>query len=120
MHPTADTLDFIFPQTCGAAGDARRYLRALRVELSFRSFTRKEKEGSRARFPRPSLRTFAARQSAAAPETISMISRVMLAWRMRFMLSVSVWISSPAFFEAESIAVMRAPCSDATDSRSAR
>ncbi len=49
-----------------------------------------------------------------------MISRVMDAWRMRFMLSVNDWISSPAFFDAESIAVMRAPCSLATDSSSAR
>ena len=45
-----------------------------------------------------------------------MISFVIAAWRMRFMLSVSVSISSPAFFDAESIAVIREPCSDATDS----
>ncbi len=25
MHPTADTPDFICPQTCGAAGDAGRW-----------------------------------------------------------------------------------------------
>ena len=49
-----------------------------------------------------------------------MISRVIAAWRTRFMLSVSEEIKSPAFFEAASIAVMRAPCSDAIDSSRAR
>ena len=49
-----------------------------------------------------------------------MISFVIAAWRMRFMLSVKLSISSLAFFDAESIAVMRAPCSDATDSSNAR
>jgi len=45
-----------------------------------------------------------------------MISLVMAAWRTRFMLSVNEEIKSPAFFEAASIAVIRAPCSEATDS----
>src|SRR6185436_16063739 len=53
---------------------------------------------------------------AAAPDTTSMISLVIAAWRTRFMLSVSESISSRAFLEAESIAVMRAPCSEAIDS----
>src|SRR5882672_9784025 len=57
---------------------------------------------------------------AEAPETISMISLVMAAWRMRFMFRVSEEIKSPAFFEAASIAVIRAPCSEATDSSRAR
>ncbi len=46
-----------------------------------------------------------------------MISFVIAACRTRFILSVSVSISSLAFFEAESIAVIRAPCSEATDSK---
>ena len=49
-----------------------------------------------------------------------MISFVIAAWRTRFMFSVSESISSLAFLEAESIAVMRAPCSEATDSSNAR
>ena len=55
--------------------------------------------------------------NAEAPETISIISLVMAAWRTRFMFRVSEEIKSPAFFEAASIAVIRAPCSEATDSR---
>lgn len=58
--------------------------------------------------------------NAAAPETISMISRVIAAWRTRFMFSVSEDIRSPALFVAASMAVMRAPCSEAIDSSSAR
>lgn len=38
MHPTADTLAFKFPQSCGAAGDARvRLLRDTRKEAIMRS-----------------------------------------------------------------------------------
>ena len=59
-------------------------------------------------------------ESASAPATTSRISWVISAWRARFICSVSVSISSPAFFEAFRIAVMRAPCSDAADSSSAR
>ena len=67
------------------------------------------------------LRSALGRQtSASAPPTTSRISCVISAWRARFMLSVSVSISSPAFFEALRIAVMRAPCSEAVDSSSAR
>src|SRR5438876_11414334 len=58
--------------------------------------------------------------SAAAPETISMISRVMAACRTRFIFKVNEEIRSPAFLEAASIAVMRAPCSEAIDSSKAR
>src|ERR1035437_2906085 len=54
--------------------------------------------------------------AAAAPLTISMISLVMAAWRTRFMCSVSASIISEALLVAESIAVMRAACSAATDS----
>ena len=36
-----------------------------------------------------------------------MISRVILAWRTRFMSSVNLSITSLAFFEAESMAVIR-------------
>jgi len=53
---------------------------------------------------------------AAAPETISIISLVMAAWRTRFMYSVSESIMSEALLVAESMAVMRAACSAATDS----
>jgi len=53
---------------------------------------------------------------AAAPLTISMISLVMAAWRTRFICSVSASIMSDALLVAESIAVMRAACSAATDS----
>ena len=49
-----------------------------------------------------------------------MISFVIAAWRTRFIFKVKLSINSLAFFEAESIAVMRAPCSEATDSSSAR
>ena len=49
-----------------------------------------------------------------------MISCVMSAWRWRFICRVYVSISSPAFSEALRMAVMRAPCSDAVDSSSAR
>ena len=58
--------------------------------------------------------------SASAPATTSMISCVISAWRARFICSVRPSISSPAFSEALRIAVMRAPCSDAVDSSSAR
>ena len=54
--------------------------------------------------------------SAAAPDTISIISLVIAAWRTRFMCSVSASIMSEALLVAESIAVMRAACSAATDS----
>jgi hypothetical protein len=45
---------------------------------------------------------------------------VISAWRARFIASVRLSISSPAFFDALRIAVIRAPCSDAADSSSAR
>jgi hypothetical protein len=57
---------------------------------------------------------------AAAPETTSIISFVIAAWRIRFMFNVNEPISSPAFFDAASIAVIREPCSDAIDSKIAR
>ncbi len=46
--------------------------------------------------------------SAAAPLTISIISRVMLACRTRFKFKVRVWITSPALELAASMAAMRA------------
>ena len=58
--------------------------------------------------------------SASAPATTSRISWVISAWRARFIASVSVSISSPAALEALRMAVMRAPCSEAADSSSAR
>jgi hypothetical protein len=58
--------------------------------------------------------------SASAPATTSRISWVISAWRARFICSVSPSISSPAFFDALRIAVIRAPCSDAADSSRAR
>ena len=61
-----------------------------------------------------------AQASASAPATTSRISCVISAWRARFISSVSRSISSPAFFDAFRIAVIRAPCSDADDSSSAR
>src|SRR6185437_9538974 len=57
---------------------------------------------------------------AAAPLTISIISLVIDACRTRFIVSVSESIMSEALLVAESIAVMRAACSAATDSSSAR
>ena len=56
----------------------------------------------------------------SAPATTSMISCVISAWRARFISSVRSVMISPAFSEALRIAVMRAPCSDAVDSSSAR
>ncbi len=58
--------------------------------------------------------------SASAPATTSRISWVISAWRARFIASVSPSISSPADFVAFRIADIRAPCSDAADSSSAR
>ena len=49
-----------------------------------------------------------------------MISWVISAWRSRFISRVRSLMMSPAFSEALRIAVMRAPCSDAVDSSSAR
>ena len=60
------------------------------------------------------------RRGASAPATTSMISCVISAWRSRFICSVRSSMMSPAFSEALRIAVMRAPCSDAVDSSSAR
>ena len=57
---------------------------------------------------------------ASAPATTSRISCVISACRARFIASVMLSISSPADFDALRIAVMRAPCSDAADSSSAR
>ena len=70
----------------------------------------------------PRLRNPASRDqvSASAPATTSRISWVISAWRARFISSERLSIISPAFFEAFRIAVIRAPCSDADDSRSAR
>ena len=58
--------------------------------------------------------------AAAAPLTTSMISLVMLAWRTRFIYKVSLSIISAALEVAASMAVMRAACSAAADSSSAR
>src|SRR5204863_9782104 len=58
--------------------------------------------------------------SASAPATTSMISWVISAWRARFISSVRSSMISPAFSEALRIAVIRAPCSEAVDSSSAR
>ncbi len=55
-------------------------------------------------------------ESASAPPMISMSSVVIAAWRARLYCRVSFEIISLAFFVAESIAVMRAPSSDAIDS----
>jgi len=58
--------------------------------------------------------------SDSAPATTSMISCVMSAWRSRLSCSVRSSMISDAFSEALRMAVMRAPCSDAVDSSSAR
>lgn len=58
--------------------------------------------------------------SASAPATTSRISWVISACRARFIASVSESMSSPAAFDAFRIAVIRAPCSEAADSRRAR
>src|SRR5262249_9146288 len=55
-----------------------------------------------------------------APLTISIISFVMAAWRTLFTCNFSASITSPVFFVAASIAVMRAACSAADDSSMAR
>src|SRR5690348_12739464 len=55
-----------------------------------------------------------------APLTISIISFVMAACRTLFMCSVSASMTSPAFFVADSMAVMRAAYSAAEDSSMAR
>ena len=57
---------------------------------------------------------------ASAPAMISMSSLVMVSCRARLYLSVSFLIISPALEVALSIAVIRAPNSDASDSSSAR
>ena len=49
-----------------------------------------------------------------------MISCVISAWRSRFICKVRSSMMSFAFSDALRIAVMRAPCSDAVDSSSAR
>ena len=70
---------------------------------------------------KPAAIGFAALDSkASAPLTTSMISLVMLAWRTRFINNVSLSIISDAFEVAASIAVIRAACSLAADSNSAR
>ena len=56
---------------------------------------------------------------ASAPPTISISSVVIVAWRARFISSVSRSIMSAALLVALSIAVMRAPCSLASASSSA-
>jgi len=58
--------------------------------------------------------------NASAPLTISVSSVVIVACRARFICSVSRAIMSTELFVAESIAVIRAPCSPATDSRRMR
>lgn len=55
--------------------------------------------------------------SADAPEMISISSVVMRDWRARLYWSVSLSMSSPAFFDAFSIADMRDDCSDVAPSR---
>src|SRR3954465_3408355 len=60
------------------------------------------------------------RERASAPPTTSRISWVISACRALFMARVRSSISSPAFFEALRIAVIRAPCSEAADSSRAR
>jgi hypothetical protein len=57
---------------------------------------------------------------ASAPPMISISSVVIAAWRARLKTSVRRSIISAALPDAASIAVMRAPCSDAIDSSSAR
>ena len=54
------------------------------------------------------------------PPTTSKISCVISAWRTRFISSVRSSIMSCAFSAALRIAVIRAPCSEAADSSSAR
>ena len=54
--------------------------------------------------------------AAAAPETISISSFVIRACRARLYVRVRESISSPAFLEAPSMAVIRAPFSAAFDS----
>ena len=51
--------------------------------------------------------------SASAPLTISMISVVIESWRARFMMRLSVLISSSALSVAAFIARWRKACSDA-------
>src|SRR5262249_15890137 len=58
--------------------------------------------------------------SASAPEMISISSLVIIAWRVRLYMSVCLRIISPALRVALSIALMRAPCSDAAFSNNAR
>src|SRR5690606_12572072 len=58
--------------------------------------------------------------SASAPETISINSLVMYAWRARLYCSVYLAMSSPEFLVAFSMATIRAACSEATDSSRAR
>lgn len=58
-------------------------------------------------------------QSASAPAMISMSSVVIAAWRLRLYWMVSLLISSPALRVALSIAVIEAPCSEASRSKSA-
>jgi hypothetical protein len=57
--------------------------------------------------------------SASAPPTISASSLVMAAWRARLRCRISAEIRSVALREAEPMATMRAPCSEAADSRKA-
>ena len=59
-------------------------------------------------------------ESPSAPPTTSKISWVISAWRARFISSVRSSINVLAFSDALRIAVIRAPCSDAVDSSSAR
>src|SRR5262245_60431729 len=58
--------------------------------------------------------------SASAPEMISVNSLVIIAWRERLYCKVCFLIISPALREALSIALIRAPCSEAAFSRRAR
>ena len=57
--------------------------------------------------------------NASAPAIISINSVVIAAWRLRLYWMVSFWISSPALRVALSIAVIEAPCSEASRSSSA-
>ena len=57
---------------------------------------------------------------ASAPEMISINSLVICAWRWRLYLIDSLLIMSPALRVALSMALIRAPCSEAAFSRSPR
>ncbi len=57
--------------------------------------------------------------NASAPPTISKISFVIAAWRVRLYTKISSFTNASAFSVALSIADIRAPCSEALDSKTA-